>query len=111
MQMHITEVLSVKHPLTRLSEIPETGSIVVPFFGREVHVYRSGDRPRAVANVCPHFGGPLDCKDGKLVCPWHNSVFDMDTGERIEGPASKNARLMVLSTRVEDDTLYYVWAD
>src|SRR5664279_3615857 len=97
----------MKHPLIKMDQIPETGSVVVPFFGRELHVYRSGGRPRAAANVCPHFGGPLDCQKGKLVCPWHNSVFDMDTGERVEGPAGKNARLMFLSTKVENDTLYY----
>jgi len=101
----------VKHPLAKLDAIPETGTAIVPFFGREVHLYRSQGRPRAAANVCPHFGGPLDCKEGKLICPWHNSVFDMDSGERLEGPAGKAARLMFLSTRVEGDTLYYVWAE
>ena len=99
----------MKHALIKVDEIPETGSIVVPFFGREVHVYRGDGRLRAAANVCPHFGGPLDCRDGKLVCPWHNSAFDMETGERLEGPASKSARLMFLSTRVEGDQLFYVW--
>lgn len=101
----------MKHPLIKLDEIPQTGTAIVPFFGRELHVYRSAGRLRAAANVCPHFGGPLDCKDGKLTCPWHNSAFDMDSGERIAGPASKTARLMFLSTRVEGDTLYYVWAE
>ncbi len=101
----------MKHPLIKMDEIPEAGSAIVPFFGRELHVYRSGGRPRVAANVCPHFGGPLDCKDGKLVCPWHNSVFDMATGDRVDGPAGKDARLMFLSTRVEGDTLYYVWAE
>ncbi|HVY51524.1 MAG TPA: Rieske (2Fe-2S) protein [Devosia sp.] len=101
----------MKHPLMKLAEIPENGSVIVPFFGREVHVYNRGGRPRAAANVCPHFGGPLECKEGRLVCPWHSSVFDMETGERLEGPAGKSARLLFLSTRVEGDTLYYVWGE
>lgn len=101
----------MKHLLAKLDDIPETGTAIVPFFGREVHLYRSGGQPRAAANVCPHFGGPLECKDGQLVCPWHNSVFDMQSGERVAGPASKAARLMFLSTRVEGDALYYVWAE
>jgi nitrite reductase/ring-hydroxylating ferredoxin subunit len=101
----------MKHALIKLDDIPETGSALVPFFGREVHVYRSEGKPRAAANVCPHFGGPLDCKEGKLVCPWHNSEFDMATGERLAGPASKSARLMFLSTRAEDGSLYYVWGE
>ena len=101
----------MQHELCKLADVPPTGSRVVPFFGREVHVYRTGDRIRAAANVCLHFGGPLECKDGKLVCPWHNAAFDMATGERLAGPAAKDAKLMFLSTRVIGDALYYVWGE
>jgi nitrite reductase/ring-hydroxylating ferredoxin subunit len=101
--------LSMKHPICKVADIPETGSIVVPFFGREVHVYRSGERIRAASNTCMHFGGPLDCKDGKLVCAWHQASYDMATGLREDGPAPVNARLMFLSTRVEGDQLHYIW--
>jgi len=101
----------MQHELCKLVDVPATGSNVVPFFGREVHVYRAGDRIRAAANVCLHFGGPLECKDGRLVCPWHNAAFDMATGERLAGPAAKDAKLMFLSTRVIGDALYYVWGE
>jgi nitrite reductase/ring-hydroxylating ferredoxin subunit len=101
----------MQHELCKLVDVPATGSRVVPFFGREVHVYRTGDRIRAAANVCLHFGGPLECKDGKLVCPWHNAAFDMSTGERLAGPAAKDAKLMFLSTRIIGDALYYVWGE
>ena len=60
----------MKHEICKLADIPAEGSIVVPFFGREAHVYRTGGRARAVANTCLHFGDPLDCKEGKFVCPW-----------------------------------------
>jgi nitrite reductase/ring-hydroxylating ferredoxin subunit len=102
---------AVKHELIKVSEIPATGSKVVPFFGREVHVYMADGAPRAVANVCLHFGGPLECRDGQFVCPWHNARFDMESGERIDGPAPRGSRLMALSTRVEGDSLHYVWKD
>ena len=101
----------MKHELIKLADIPPTGSAVVPFFGREVHVYRVGDQPRAVANVCLHFGGPLECREGKLVCPWHGARFDMASGERLDGPAPRGSKLMVLSTRVEGDALHYVWGE
>ena len=101
----------MQHALCEISEIPAMGTKVMPFFGREVHVYRSGDKIRAAANVCLHFGGPLECKDGKLVCPWHGASFDLATGERIDGPAPKASRLMFLSTKVEEGTLFYVWGD
>lgn len=101
----------MKHALCKTTDVPATGSRIVPFFGREVHVYRVGDKIRAAANVCLHFGGPLECKDGKFVCPWHNASFDMATGSRLDGPAPTGSRLMFLSTSVEDEVLYYVWGE
>lgn len=101
----------MRQELCKLADIPETGSIIVPFFGRELHVYRSAGRFRAAANVCMHFGGPLECRDGHLVCAWHNASFDMETGARTAGPAPKESRLMFLSTRAEDGALYYVWGE
>lgn len=101
----------MKHELIKLADIPGEGSVIVPFFGRELHVFLAEGKPRAVANVCLHFGGPLECRDGTFVCPWHQARFDMGSGRRIDGPAPKDARLMTLSTRVEGDTLFYVWGD
>jgi nitrite reductase/ring-hydroxylating ferredoxin subunit len=101
----------MKHPLCKVADVPDEGTIRVPFFGRELHVYRTGERIRAAANTCLHFGGPLDCRDGKLVCGWHGAEFDMGSGERLAGPAPAASRLMFVSTREEGDTLYYVWGE
>lgn len=101
----------MKVELIKTNLIPDDGTIIVPFFGRELHVWRQGDTYRAAANTCLHFGGPLECKEGKLVCPWHGATFSLETGERKSGPAPKNARLMFLSTRVEGDALHYVWGE
>ena len=101
----------MKHELAKITDIPASGSKIVPFFGREAHVYFNDGVPRAVANICLHFGGPLECKEGRFVCPWHNAAFDMASGERLGGPAPKGARLMILSTRVEGDGLFYVWGE
>lgn len=101
----------MKHLITRLADIPETGSKIVPFFGREVHVYFSAGKPCAVANVCLHFGGPLECKDGKFVCPWHGATYDMNGGSCLKGPAPRTSKLLALSTIVEDGGLYYVWGE
>lgn len=101
----------MKVELCKLDEIPETGSKIVSFFGRELHVYKTNGKPRAVANVCMHFGGPLECQDDQFVCPWHNAAFSMDTGERLEGPAPAKSRLLFLSTVIEDGALHYIWGD
>jgi nitrite reductase/ring-hydroxylating ferredoxin subunit len=103
--------MKMKQLICDIADIPAAGSLVVPFFGRELHVYRSGERIRAAANTCLHFGGPLECKDGKLVCAWHQATYDIDTGNRLEGPAPAGSKLMFLSTRVEADQLYYVWKE
>ena len=98
----------MKQKLCRLADIPMEGSIVVPFFGRDVHVYRADGKAKAVSNTCLHFGGPLECKGGKFVCPWHGATYDMATGARELGPAPKSSRLMFLSTHEEEDGLFYV---
>lgn len=101
----------MRHELIKLADIPRKGTALVPFFGRELHVYMANGKPKAVANTCLHFGGPLECRDGSLVCPWHGASFDMESGERLQGPAAKGSKLMALSTRVEDGALYYVWGE
>lgn len=58
-----------------------------------------------------HFGGPLECKDGRFVCPWHNAEFAMDSGRCLKGPAAPDSKLMSLSTITEGDTLFYVWGE
>lgn len=45
---------------------------------------------RAVSSRCRHqladlSKGSLD-KDGCLVCPWHGSRYDLDSGEMVAGP-------------------------
>ena len=50
---------------------------------------RGGDL-RAVSSRCRHqladlSDGSLD-RDGCLVCPWHGSRYDLDSGEMVSGP-------------------------
>lgn len=101
----------MKHEICKLTDIPETGSRIFPFFGRELHIYRANGRLRAVANICMHFGGPLECSGEQFVCQWHGARFDKRSGKRMDGPAPAGARLMFLPTRVEDDALFYVWGE
>jgi nitrite reductase/ring-hydroxylating ferredoxin subunit len=53
-------------------------------------VANRGGEVRAVSSRCRHqladlSTGSLD-KDGCLVCPWHGSRYDLDSGEMVEGP-------------------------
>lgn len=52
---------------------------------------RLGRKIHCLAETCAHLGGPLS--EGKLegdtvVCPWHASRFDLETGDVVDGPAA-----------------------
>jgi nitrite reductase/ring-hydroxylating ferredoxin subunit/uncharacterized membrane protein len=58
--------------------------------GTPVLLLRQGDRIRAIGATCPHLGGPLDegaIEGDSVTCPWHGSVFSLDEGALIHGPA------------------------
>lgn len=102
----------MKPMICNVTDVPAKGEArVFPFFGREVQVWRTKDQIRAAANICLHLSGPLECKDGVFVCPWHGARFDMADGRRIDGPAHTNTRLMILPTRIEENALIYVWGE
>ena len=68
----------------------------------KVLLSRDGGRVHATAAVCPHYGLPLEkgrvC-GGRLRCPFHESGFDLATGEVREPPALDG--LAVYPVRVE----------
>jgi nitrite reductase/ring-hydroxylating ferredoxin subunit len=97
------------HPLIAVGDIPETGSVSADLLGREVLVTMVNGKPRAYMNVCLHHGGPLVLEDDRFTCDWHGSQFDARTGHALSGPVRPDARLIMLPTRVEDETLVYVY--
>jgi nitrite reductase/ring-hydroxylating ferredoxin subunit/uncharacterized membrane protein len=58
-----------------------------------VLLYKSGGRISAIGSRCSHAGGPLeegkiDDAQGCVQCPWHGSVFRLEDGSVVHGPAS-----------------------
>lgn len=54
-------------------------------------LFRSDDGIRAVGEFCPHLAAPMAdgwVDRGRVVCPWHGSQFDPESGEVVRGPAS-----------------------
>lgn len=52
---------------------------------------RQGARVYAMGARCSHAGGPLDegwVLNGTLVCPWHGSQYDLQTGQPTTGPST-----------------------
>jgi len=61
--------------------------------GATILLYRASDRIYAIGSRCSHAGGPLQegkIDDGGLCveCPWHGSVFRLEDGSVVHGPAS-----------------------
>ena len=63
----------------------------VEIAGRSMIVGRIGDEVYVAANKCPHLGfsltkGPAGLRyaDGVVQCPWHNSSFNICTGENLD---------------------------
>src|SRR5919198_4546149 len=61
--------------------------------GEDICVANIDGKYYAIGNVCTHEGGPL--ADGRLEgyeveCPWHQSKFDVRTGEVTSPPASQS---------------------
>lgn len=69
----------------KLEDIPRLGSRVVALGDLEIAIFRTAkDDTFAVANKCPHKGGPL--ADGivhgnSVTCPLHNWTIDLKSGE------------------------------
>jgi pyruvate oxidase len=73
----------------RLSELPDEGRVITAVVdGRSLALTRCGGTLGALANYCPHQGGPLgegSIENGWLRCPWHGYDYDPTTGVPPEG--------------------------
>jgi nitrite reductase/ring-hydroxylating ferredoxin subunit len=69
---------------------PEGTCARVDVSGEPVAVYNVRGVLFAIGAQCTHVGGPLDegeLNDHRVECPWHGSVFDIETGKVLRGPA------------------------
>ena len=56
---------------------------------------REGATVRALSDRCTHRGGPLHegkLEDGCVECPWHGSIFKLEDGSVVRGPATMPQR-------------------
>ena len=99
----------MKVPLIALDQLTAEKPQEVNFFGRNILVVQTEDRPQAYVNICPHAGGPLTFEDGRFRCEWHNATFNPERGKAESGPTASS--LIRLPTRVEDGQLVYVYGE
>src|ERR671912_2676811 len=78
-------------PVLDEGELPQDDMRRVEADGAAILLSRSSSgEVCAISSVCGHFGGPLEQGEREgdtVVCPWHNSRFDLCSGEAIDGPA------------------------
>lgn len=78
-------------PVLAETELAEGASTKVDAAGVAVLLHRENGRILALSNTCSHMGGPLDegsVADGCVTCPWHGSVFRLEDGTIVRGPAT-----------------------
>jgi nitrite reductase (NADH) small subunit len=86
-----------------VADLPPGQAAEITVAGQAIALFNIDGTFHALANRCPHRGGPLGqgFVDGSQVsCPWHNWTFDVTTGENVAGPDLKVARYEV---KVEDE--------
>ncbi len=87
-----------------LAEVPEGELRAFDTELGRIAVARAGEALFAVSDECTHAGcslseGELDEDRLEVECPCHGSVFDLETGEPVRGPAGDP--LTVFPARVE----------
>lgn len=104
----MTEVPAGFVPVAASADVPSGWVLRTSAGGREIALANRDGEFYAVDNYCTHAGGPLahnrlgpDCT---LECHWHNSVFDVRTGEVVSGPARKPVK--TYPAQVVDGTVY-----
>lgn len=86
-------------PLAALNGEPQR----VEIDGVGVVLHRDGDDVLAVGEYCPHLAAPMVdgwVDRGRVVCPWHGSRFECQSGDVVKGPAT--APLPSYPTRIRD---------
>jgi nitrite reductase/ring-hydroxylating ferredoxin subunit len=93
-------------PVLAVADLPPGRAIEVTVADRTVALFNVGGTFHALANACPHRGGPLGqgfLEGGEISCPWHNYTFDVTTGWNVVNAELKVARYEV---RVEDGRVF-----
>ena len=76
----------------KVDEVAEGASKGFSVNGAEIAVARSGGTLYAFGDICTHRGCNLsmgEIEGSTITCECHGSVFDMGTGEAVEGPAEE----------------------
>lgn len=78
-------------PVLPVASLPEQKPHRVEVDGVGLVLCRARNEVSAVGEFCPHLGAPMSdgwVERGRIVCPWHGSRFDVETGDVLRGPSA-----------------------
>jgi nitrite reductase/ring-hydroxylating ferredoxin subunit len=78
--------------VARLSELTPGQGVCVEANGKKLALFLVNDKCYAIDEFCPHRNAPLhegECFGLDVVCPWHATTFNLETGEHRNPPAKK----------------------
>ncbi len=82
-------------PVADAAALAEGATLRVKAGDTAIVIARTEVRVHAVQEYCPHRYGPLSegtLRGCEIVCPWHNSKFDVRSGKVTGGPAKVDLR-------------------
>ncbi len=90
--------------IVRTTDLPPGATIEFDYNGRDAIIVNFNGIYRAYINKCNHSDGPNELRDTAIVCKWHGSQFDPDTGALVRGPAT--APLEQIKLTIIGDKIY-----
>jgi nitrite reductase/ring-hydroxylating ferredoxin subunit/uncharacterized membrane protein len=94
-------------PVVAADQLQENQTLRVEVKGVAIAIAKRNGNVHAFQDFCTHRYGPLSeghfC-DGKIVCPWHGSAFDMSSGKVADGPAKVDLR--TFRTEIREGMVY-----
>ncbi len=93
-------------PIGAIGDIPRRGARCVETPQGRIGVFRTADdRIFAIEDHCPHRRGPLSqgiVHDTAVICPLHNWVISLETGEAL---GADDGAVRTIPVRVTDGTI------
>ncbi len=92
--------------VAHVSEIVKNQGKVVEVASNQIALFNVEGAFHAIANTCPHRGGPLgegDLAGPVVTCPWHGWQFNVTTGQSPVNPA---ACVKSYNCKIEDQEIF-----
>jgi nitrite reductase/ring-hydroxylating ferredoxin subunit/DMSO/TMAO reductase YedYZ heme-binding membrane subunit len=92
--------------LGKFEDLVDNRALTANIEGKQIAIFRYGDKVSAVESVCKHQLGPIgegQIIDGCITCPWHGHQYRPEDGQ---SPPPFDERLDVYSTKLIDGMIW-----